>query len=74
MKIREIALRCFKARIVSWLTTSVQGAIAPTADGSAVVIAVYSNGRYVEPEILPEPDDRSAWGPDGPVQAPNPGV
>jgi hypothetical protein len=61
-------MRNVKARIMSWLTTSQAAALVPTLDGSAGVVAVYQNGRYVEPEMVVIPNSpEGVWGPDGPV-------
>lgn len=69
MKIRDLAMRCVKARIVSWLNTNQVGAIVPTLDGRGVVLAVYQNGKYYEPEAVRIPSSPAElWGPDGPMQ------
>lgn len=66
---REIVLRCLKARAISWLTTSHAHAALPTIDGSHVVIAIYLNGKRVEPEIVQVATGTPPeWGPDGPAQ------
>ena len=73
MKAREVLMRCFKARMVSWLTISQQGAVIPTTDGGSLVMAVYNNGRYVEPNLIRipnDPGDMANWGPDGPLKPP----
>jgi hypothetical protein len=71
MKSRELVSRCFRARVVSWLTASQQGVVLPSVDGSPCIIAVYSNGRYVTPETITIPNGvPPEWGPDGPVQQP----
>lgn len=69
MREREILARCLKARIVSWLQNCRLGVVIPTIDGSGCVIAVYHNGRYVEPELVQVPDSPAdlGWGPDGPA-------
>lgn len=68
MKARELAMRCFKARVMSWLNTSRVGAVIHTNEGFQVVLAVYDNGRYWEPEPLQVPSSvNEMWGPDGPV-------
>jgi hypothetical protein len=59
-------MRHVKARIVSWLQSGPVPVVVPTTAG-AVIIAVYSNGRYVAPETVSIPDGVPAnWGPDGP--------
>lgn len=68
MKATELYMRCVKARIVSWLNTTQVGAIVPTVEGPPLVLAVYSNGRYVEPEPIRIPNSPAEmWGPDGPI-------
>jgi hypothetical protein len=78
MKIRDLVMRCFKARIVSWLNTSQTGAVVPTMDGHGVVLAVYQNGRYFQPEAFHIPSSPAElWGPDGPLRwngLPQPGT
>lgn len=66
MKGTELFMRCQKARIVSWLNSSQVGAVISTLDGNAVCLAVYDNGRYVEPEPLHMPNSPAdlGWGPD----------
>lgn len=66
MKGNELWLRCQKARIVSWLQSTQIGAVISTMDGRSVVLAVYDNGRYVEPEPLHMPNSPAdlGWGPD----------
>lgn len=66
-------MRCLKARAVSWLTNSQQGAVVPLAGGGELILAVYNNGRYVSPAVVQVPNDASGiagWGPDGPVKPP----
>jgi hypothetical protein len=68
VKTRELAMRCLKARIVSWLNTSRVGAVITTNEGMPVVLAIYDNGRYWEPEPIQIPNTLGEfWGPDGPV-------
>jgi len=69
MKARELWMRCQKARIMSWLNSSQVGAVLPCGDNQMVVLAMYYNGRYVEPEVFQIPNGVPAdWiGPDGPV-------
>jgi hypothetical protein len=68
MKGRELYMRCVKARIMSWLNSAIIGAVLPTQDGHGIVLAVYQNGRYVEPETIMMPNSPAdMWGPDGPV-------
>ena len=63
---RTMYMRHVKARIVSWLNSGPVPVVIPTTAG-AVVIAVYSNGKYVSPEVVNIPDGVPAnWGPDGP--------
>jgi hypothetical protein len=71
VKVRELAMRCLKARFVSWITTSQTPVIVPTMDGSGCVIAVYSNGKYITPQIVHIPNGvPENWGPDGPIPEP----
>lgn len=73
MKARELASRCLKARILSWLTVTPQAVILPGAE-SPHLFAVYFNGRYIEPTTITIPDGvPPGWGPDGPVQQPGAG-
>jgi hypothetical protein len=66
VKTREIVVRSLKARVVSWLTVTPQAVLLPGAD-SPYVLAVYYNGRYVEPATITIPDGvPPEWGPDGP--------
>lgn len=68
MKARELYMRCVKARIMSWVSTSQMAAIVPTVEGPPIVLAVYNNGRYVEPEPFHVPSSPAEmWGPDGPI-------
>lgn len=68
MNIRATSGLHIKARIASWLNSGAVPVIIPSTAGP-VVIAVYSNGRYVEPETINIPSTLPAhWGPDGPVQ------
>ena len=69
MKGRELFMRCQKARIMSWLNSSVVGATLPAGEGF-IVLAVYNNGRYVEPEHvhIPNTPAEMGWGLDGPAQ------
>lgn len=72
MKARELYMRCVKARIMSWLHSAQIGAVIHGIDGSSTVIAVYSNGKYVEPEVIRMPNSPGEmWGPDGPVNMQN---
>lgn len=67
MKARELYMRCVKARIVSWLNSTTVGAVLPAGD-THVVLAVYHNGKYVEPEPIHIPNSPAEmWGPDGPI-------
>jgi hypothetical protein len=67
MKTREIVMRCLKARVVSWLTVSPQAVMLP----GGYVLAVYCNGKFIEPEVVRIPDGvPPEWGPDGPIQPP----
>lgn len=72
MRTSEIAMRSFKTRLYSWLTMSTQGCLIRAADGTPALIAVYHNGRYIEPDFIKIgiPDDLSTLGspggPDGP--------
>ena len=67
MNARELVGRLVKARIVSWLNSSVVGAVVPVGDGNGVVLAVYDNGRYVAPQMVQVPNDVGPlWGPDQP--------
>jgi hypothetical protein len=68
VKVRELTSRCLKARFVSWITVSTQPVLVPTLDGSGCVIAVYSNGKYVTPQVVHIPSGvPEDWGPDGPI-------
>ncbi len=69
MKANELWLRCFKARVMSWLNTSRIGATLPLGDGQYVILAIYENGRYYKPDTVEIPNSVPAdWvGPDGPV-------
>jgi hypothetical protein len=68
MKARELVGRCVKARIVSWLNSNTVGAVLANPDGHGIVLAVYNNGRYVEPEMVHVPSSPAElWGPDGPI-------
>jgi hypothetical protein len=69
VKARELYMRCVKARIVSWLNSTAVGATLPVGEGF-IVLAVYNNGRYVEPEHVRIPDSPAemGWGPDGPAE------
>lgn len=68
VKARDIVMRCFKARVMSWLNTATIGAVLPTAEGHGIVLAVYHNGRYIEPEPIQVPNSLAEmWGPDGPI-------
>ena len=74
MKTTEIVSRCLKARVVSWLTVSQQAVVMPSVDGSGCILAVYDNGRYMQPELVRIPDGvPPGWGPDGPLQRPDDG-
>jgi hypothetical protein len=67
MKSRELIMRYFKARALSWLTVSTIPVMIPGTD-SPVVLAVYHNGKYISPEVVHIPNDpRDLWGPDGPI-------
>lgn len=74
MKANELWVRCFKARIVSWLNSDKVGATLPLNDGQYVLLAIYDNGRYVNPETVTVPGSLPAdWiGPDGPFTIPQP--
>jgi hypothetical protein len=66
VKISEIVSRSLKARVVSFLTITPQAVLLPGAEGP-YVLAVYYNGRYVEPATITIPDGvPPEWGPDGP--------
>lgn len=71
MKVSEITGRCLKARIISWLNSGDFPAYIPTIDGSGVILALYRNGRHVQPEVVRVPNSPAElgniWGPDGPV-------
>lgn len=68
MKARDVVMRCFKARVMSWLNTATIGAVIPTSEGHGLVLAVYHNGKYIEPEPIMVPNSLAEmWGPDGPV-------
>lgn len=68
MKANEVWFRCQKARIMSWLGSNHVGAIIPTGPDSGIVLAVYHNGRYIEPEVFHVPNSPAEmWGPDGPL-------
>jgi len=71
VRLREIAMRCLKARVLSWLTVSAQGVVVHGVDGTSCVIAVYGNGKRIEPEVVHIPDGiPPEWGMDGPVRKP----
>ncbi len=58
MKARAILTRCFKARVLSWLTESIQGVII-----HGVIVAAYHNGKYIEPQMVVIPDGvPEGWG------------
>jgi len=69
MKANELWMRCAKARIVSWLNSDKVGATLPLGEGQYVIVAIYDNGRYVQPEVVDIPNGVPAdWvGPDGPI-------
>jgi len=68
VKARELISRCFKARVMSWLHSATIGAVIPTSEGHGFVLAVYHNGRYVEPDMIHVPNSPAEmWGPDGPI-------
>lgn len=74
MRASDIVMRCTKARIMSWLNTATIGAVIPTLDGHGIVLAVYHNGRYIEPEPVTVPNSLAEmWGPDGPIYRGQPG-
>jgi hypothetical protein len=74
MKLREITAICLKARLYSWLTISTQGAMIPCIEGTPVIVAVYANGRRIEPAPVETPDHvPDNWGPDGPINPPEQG-
>lgn len=64
-------MRCFKARVVSWLNSTRIGAIAVDIEGNPYIAAVYDNGKYVDVDphsVVRIPDSpRDLWGPDGPL-------